>query len=107
MITRLFQAPNTSFFLFGPRGCGKTTWYRNHYKSQSVVFDLLNAELFRELSSNPELLKKRIAADTGHTVFILDEIQRIPELLPVIHSITSEQINLQFILTGSNARNAG
>jgi uncharacterized protein len=104
MLTRLFQAPNTSFFLFGPRGCGKTTWYRDYYKEQCVVFDLLNADLFRELTSNPELLKKRIAADTNHTVFVLDEIQRIPELLPVIHSIISEQKNLQFVLTGSNAR---
>lgn len=104
MLSRQFLAPETSFFLFGPRGCGKTTWYTDHYGAKSAVFDLLDADLFRELTSNPELLKKRIEADTAHTVFILDEIQRIPELLPVIHSLIFQRKELQFVLTGSNAR---
>jgi predicted AAA+ superfamily ATPase len=104
MFRRHFQAPDTNFFLFGPRGCGKTTWYKDHFKEQAVVFDLLNADLFRELTARPELLRKRIEADTSHDVFILDEIQRIPDLLPVVHSLIVERPKLRFVLTGSNAR---
>lgn len=104
MYKRYFRTPETSFFLFGPRGCGKTTWYRNHFGDQSVVFDLLNADIFRELTAQPELLKKRIQADFGHRVFILDEIQRIPDLLPVIHSLIEDRPELRFVLTGSSAR---
>ena len=101
---RYFQAPDTSFFLFGPRGCGKTTWYRDYYGSKAFIFDLLDSDLFRELTARPELLRNRINADAEHTIFILDEIQRIPDLLPVVHSLISELPNLLFVLTGSNSR---
>jgi predicted AAA+ superfamily ATPase len=55
-IKRLLKAPDRSFFLFGPRGVGKTTWLKN-VLAEAVYFDLLESSLFLELSQNPDHLK--------------------------------------------------
>ncbi len=104
MIPRDFTAPDSSFFLFGPRGCGKTTWWRDWYNDRAVAFDLLDATMFRELSANPENLRKRVEADEKQHVYVIDEIQKIPELLPVVHSLIVDYPRLCFVLTGSSAR---
>ena len=54
-IKRLLKAPDRSFFLFGPRGVGKTTWLKN-VLAEAVYFDLLESSLFLELSQNPDHL---------------------------------------------------
>jgi predicted AAA+ superfamily ATPase len=101
-ISRFFRAPQQSFFLFGPRGTGKSTWLKQHYP-KSVVIDLLKPELFRLYSARPERLKELTSGTTEKTI-IIDEVQKIPELLDVVHGLIEEGTGLQFILTGSSAR---
>ncbi len=99
---RFFQDPHHSFFLFGPRGTGKTTWLRQHFRSACAI-DLLSPEAFRSYSARPERLREVVTASGSKTV-IIDEIQKLPELLDVIHQLIEEKLGIQFILTGSSAR---
>ena len=56
MYSRLIQPPkDKSFFLFGPRGTGKTTWVKSHFKT-ALYLDLLEAEIFNDLLANPQRL---------------------------------------------------
>ncbi|HEC15967.1 MAG TPA: ATP-binding protein [Sedimenticola sp.] len=99
---RFFQAPAQSFFLFGPRGTGKSTWLRQHFGSACTI-DLLSPAIFRSYSARPERLREAVAASDSGTV-VIDEIQKIPELLDVVHQLIEEKSGIQFILTGSSAR---
>jgi len=92
---------NQSYFLFGPRGTGKTTWVRSHYP-EAVYIDLLDSQIKNQLLIDPGRLKKYIPEHYNGWV-ILDEIQLVPDLLNEVH----RQIfagNNKFILTGSSAR---
>ncbi len=100
---RLFKAPNSSFFLFGPRGTGKTTALKMIYPDARWV-DLLDAELYRRMQADPNRIRE-YALSEGASTLVIDEVQRVPELLPVIHQIMEgEGRNVKFILTGSSAR---
>ena len=102
MYTRLIKPPeNKSFFLFGPRGTGKTTWVKSHFK-KALYLDLLEAELFNDLLANPQRIENFIPKGFDDWI-IIDEVQRIPELLNEIHRLI-EKCKFKFILTGSNAR---
>lgn len=90
-----------SFFLFGPRGTGKTTWLKKHFKD-AVYLDFLDDNIFRELISRPESLRELIPEDFKGWV-ILDEIQKIPTVLNEVHRLI-ETRKYKFILTGSSAR---
>jgi predicted AAA+ superfamily ATPase len=91
-----------SFFLFGPRATGKTTLVRQQLAGKAFIIDLLDSRYFLRLSSAPHELESLIAA-TPADIFVIDEIQRIPELLNEIHRLI-ETRNLTFLLTGSSAR---
>ena len=93
---------NHSFFLFGPRGTGKSTLIYNIFKKNSYVFDLLDPELEDRFTKNPSELKQIIEALPSKYI-IIDEIQKIPKLLDIVHSLI-EKTNKIFILTGSSAR---
>jgi len=100
MYSRLIQPPpNKSFFLFGPRGTGKTTWVQSNFPN-SVYIDLLEAGLFNDLIANPQRLSNFIPPDFKDWV-IIDEIQRIPDLLHEFQRLM-EAKNYRFILTGSS-----
>lgn len=102
MYHRLLVPPkNKSFFLFGPRGTGKTTWVKAAFPD-SIYLDLLEAKLFNELLADPQRLEKFIPKDHKGFV-ILDEIQRVPELLNEVHRLIENRGD-KFILTGSSAR---
>ena len=102
MYSRLFTPPaHKSFFLFGPRGTGKSTWVRRTFP-QAVYLDLLEAELYLALTANPQRLSRYIPKDFTGWV-ILDEVQKIPEVLNEVHRLIERQ-RLTFILTGSSAR---
>jgi uncharacterized protein len=102
MYTRILQPPKAkSFFLFGPRGTGKTTWVKTTFP-KAVYLDLLDAELFNDLLANPTRLENFIPDKTDAWVAI-DEVQRIPELLNEVHRLI-ESHKHKFILTGSSAR---
>ena len=90
-----------SYFLFGPRGTGKTTWLKQHCQD-SFYIDLLQSSYFTELSAQPDRLEKIIPKNNIDYI-IVDEVQRIPELLNEVHRLI-ENNQYRFILTGSSAR---
>jgi len=90
-----------SFFLFGPRGVGKTEWLRRTFPGD-LYFDLLEARTYSQLLADPTRLGERIPQGYPGWV-ILDEVQRIPELLNEVHRLI-ETRKLRFIMTGSSAR---
>ena len=90
-----------SFFLFGPRGTGKTTWLR-HRLPGALFVNLLQSEFYNRLTANPGFLRQLVLPDhTGWT--IIGEVQRIPALLNEVHDLI-ESRGLGFVLTGSSAR---
>ncbi len=101
-VMRFFQAPRQSFFLFGPRGTGKSTWLKQYYPGAEVI-DLLAPEVFRIYSARPERLREVTRGSKGKTI-IIDEVQKIPELLDVVHELLEDGAGYQFVLTGSSAR---
>lgn len=102
MYERIFHPHgDKSFFLFGPRGSGKTTWLKKNFKS-AVYIDLLEAKNFNDLLAFPGRLEKFIPPNFKDWV-ILDEVQRVPALLNEVHRLI-ESKKLKFILTGSSAR---
>lgn len=102
MYTRLLQAPeNSSFFLFGPRGTGKTTWLKNNFPG-APYFDLLDSELYTDFLARPNRLGAMIPTDEQR-IIILDEVQRVPSLLHEVHRLI-ESRRCRFALTGSSAR---
>jgi uncharacterized protein len=102
MYSRLLKAPEKkSFFLFGPRGTGKTTWVKAKFP-QATYIDLLEDDLFNDFTARPQRLQSFIPPDTNQWV-IIDEIQRVPSLLHEVHRLI-ESKKIRFILTGSSAR---
>ncbi|MBM3198571.1 MAG: AAA family ATPase, partial [Chlamydiae bacterium] len=84
MITiRILRTPHQSFFLFGPRGTGKTTWLKEKFP-KALFINLLEPEEFRIYQSKPERLKETIEANKEKTIIVIDEIQHIPELLSLV-----------------------
>lgn len=103
VIRRLFQDPKQSFFLFGPRGTGKSTWIQTHFQ-EALKVDLLAPDVLRTLNAQPERLRELVSGNPEKKTVVIDEIQKIPELLTVVHSLIEEKKGLQFIMTGSSAR---
>jgi len=102
MYTRTLKpVEDKSFFLFGPRGTGKTTWVKTSYP-EAIYLDLLRSELFTRLISNPSRLEQYISPGYQGYV-VIDEVQRVPELLNEVHRLIEER-KIKFILTGSSAR---
>jgi predicted AAA+ superfamily ATPase len=103
LVTRYFRNPGQSFFLFGPRGTGKTTWLKQYF--QKVFFiDLLEPDTFRIYSARPERLKEISEGQEKGTVIVIDEVQKTPNLLDVVHQLLEMKKGLTFVLTGSSAR---
>lgn len=101
MYPRSIQPSRQSFFLFGPRGVGKTAWLHRQFRD-ALFFDLLDHQVYAELLAAPERLGDRIPR--GHTSWVVvDEVQRVPELLNEVHRLI-ESRRLRFVLTGSSAR---
>ena len=93
-----------SFFLLGPRQTGKSTLLRASVPD-ALFLDLLDAQTFRSLAAAPVLIGERARALKGRCrVVIVDEIQKMPELLDEIHRLMELEKSLRFILTGSSAR---
>lgn len=103
IVNRFFQPGDSSFFLFGPRGTGKTTLLKRDYPN-ALLLDLLEPSLYREFRAYPERLKDFVMANRQVRTIIIDEIQKIPELLSVVHQLIEMKKGWQFILTGSSAR---
>jgi predicted AAA+ superfamily ATPase len=101
---RFFAAPDRSFFLFGPRGTGKTTWLRESLAG-ALWLNLLHPEEFRVLKARPERLREMVlGAPTTQRDVVIDEVQRVPELLDVVHDLIERGPGKRYVLTGSSAR---
>ena len=83
-VSRFFEEHTGSYFLFGPRGTGKSTWLRARHPDAAWI-DLLDAETERNYYTRPERLTEFLQAHAGHRTVVIDEIQRVPQLLPMIH----------------------
>lgn len=96
------DAGNESFFLWGARQTGKSTLLKLKF-ANSIWFDLLLSEEFERLKRNPVLLRETILADSENRTVVVDEIQRIPELLNEVHWLIVNR-GTRFILSGSSPR---
>ena len=109
MVNRIANLSKTnSFFLFGNRGVGKSTLLEGLFHKQNHPwFDLLDPALEKKLSLNPSLLEQILQEEKRKypkgTFVIIDEVQKIPQLLNIVHS-QIEQKHFHFVLTGSSAR---
>jgi predicted AAA+ superfamily ATPase len=99
---RLLKPPEQSFFLFGMRGAGKSTWAR-HLFSDALQYDLLDEGLFQSYLRDPRLFGREMLRIPEGRWIVVDEIQRLPSLLNEVHRFI-ESRGLQFVLLGSSAR---
>lgn len=100
---RGLAAPRQAFFLFGPRGTGKSTWVKQNL-SPSLLIDLLSSATYLEHLKDPSLLKKEVLACSHDTWIIIDEIQKITPLLNEVQDLMENHGYKRFALTGSSAR---
>lgn len=100
---RFFSVPRQSFFLFGPRGSGKSTWLR-HAVADALFVDLLQPDVARELTARPERLRDLVRGAPERSTVVIDEVQRVPDLLSVVHLLIESKDRRRFVLTGSSAR---
>jgi len=100
---RILQAPSRSFFLFGPRATGKSTWLKKSFEHK-LHLDLLRNDVYFSLQSSISAFRERVLAqDPQKTWIIVDEVQRIPSLLNDVHSLIEDE-GYRFALSGSSAR---
>jgi predicted AAA+ superfamily ATPase len=90
-----------SIFLLGPRQTGKSTLVRQAFP-EAAVYDLLEADTFRELTARPEYIRQTLSPQ--QRFLIVDEIQKLPALLDEIQLLIDRNKQLRVILTGSSAR---
>ena len=86
----------------GPRGTGKSTWLAREL-DDALTLDLLNPDIHRRFLARPELLLDWLAANWDGQDVVIDEVQRVPELLSTVHQCIENQ-KIRFVLTGSSAR---
>ena len=104
VVERMLDLPallqKKSHFLLGPRQTGKT-FLVQHTLSNARVYDLLDHSVYLALSQNPARIAQELGAKDR--IVVIDEIQRLPELLNEVHRLI-ESRGLRFLLTGSSAR---
>lgn len=104
-VMKLDLPKGQSAFLWGARNTGKSTFLKQHYP-ESIYYDLLNTDVAYRLRIKPALLREELShapQDKLNLPIIIDEVQKIPELLDEVHWLI-ENKNLSFILCGSSAR---
>ena len=99
---RLTRPPGQSFFLFGVRGAGKSTWARQTFPDAAYV-DLLDERLYQDLLADASLFGQSIGHLAPGDWVVVDEVQRLPALLNEVHRLI-ETRRLRFALLGSSAR---
>ena len=105
MYERIFDIENQldeAMFLFGARQVGKSTLLQDRFKD-AVYYDLLIPSIRKSFKRNPDLLREALSSKPEGTLVIVDEIQKVPELLDLVHWLMVNK-GLRFILSGSSAR---
>jgi predicted AAA+ superfamily ATPase len=102
MLNRIIQVPEQSFFLLGPRGGRKSTWLRTAFPDAFVI-DLLSEETYQRLLANPGQFADELRTVSTSRWVIVDEVQRLPNLLNEVHRFIEEK-RLTFVLCGSSSR---
>lgn len=100
---RFIREPSGSFFLFGPRGTGKSTWLEQRF-ADALWVNLLEPDVHRQFAARPERLAELLGGSSGKKTVVIDEVQRVPDLLTVVHQYLERKEGFRFILTGSSAR---
>lgn len=107
MLTRSVNLPkNHSFFLFGARQTGKTTLLGRVFSAEMTkTYSLLRGEDYTRFMANTALFREEVLAlPDAVSHVIVDEVQRVPELLNEIHELLNQGCPKKFIITGSSAR---
>ncbi len=103
---KLNLPPGKSAFLWGARKTGKSTFLRQRFP-KSLWFDLLDTDLFFQFTKRPALFREQILAEADtqrlKRPIIVDEVQKVPQLLDEVHGLIEEK-GFQFVLCGSSAR---
>jgi predicted AAA+ superfamily ATPase len=89
MFPRLLQPARTAFFLFGPRGTGKSTWLRRTFP-QALTVNLLPPATALRFERNPAAFRDEILAASPDRWIVVDEVQRVPQLLDEVHFLIEE-----------------
>lgn len=103
MFTRSLKPPRTSFYLFGPRGTGKSTWIRSRFQDALVINLLAPENVVRYERDSTQFRMEVLARPTSDWI-VLDEVQRVPKLLDEVHFLMEEAGYKRFVLSGSSAR---
>lgn len=99
---KILDATTDSVFLWGARQVGKSTLLQRLFP-ESRIYDLLKSDEYARLSRRPQLLREELDHLGYETLVIIDEIQKIPQLLDEVHWLIVNR-NIRFILCGSSAR---
>lgn len=102
-VPRFFDPGLDHFFLLGPRGTGKTLWTQHRFPD-ALRIDLLDPAVHREFAARPERLREIVEGSPGRPQVVVDEVQKLPELLEVVHLLIEQKTGQQFVLTGSSSR---
>ena len=100
---KFFRLPAGHSFLFGLRGTGKSTWLHSALPN-AVWVDFLSAAQQRLYAARPERLRELVAANPGTDDLVINEVQRVPELLTVVHQLIERPECPRFVLAGSSSR---
>ena len=104
MYARSTTLPEISFFLFGPRATGKSTWLRQNFKD-AYWKNLLLDDDYLPLLGNGSLFREEVEALPPSSWVVVDEVQRIPSLLNEVHDLIARYGDrYRFALSGSSAR---
>jgi len=107
MIQRIAQLPEQqSFFLFGPRQTGKSSLIQSLFGADSWTVNLLQSDEYSRYAKHPGQFRLDVAEKirAGLRRFVLDEVQRLPELLNEVHALIEQYPECRFVMLGSSAR---
>lgn len=105
MYHRIFDVENRldkAMFLFGARQTGKSTLLKERFP-KAIYIDLLKSDVRNRFKQHPEEFRESLLRYPPETLVIVDEIQKVPDLLDEVHWLMVEK-GLWFILSGSSAR---
>lgn len=96
------KGPKEHYFLWGPRQTGKTTLLKAQHP-EAMWIDLLKAEEYKRYLDSPEFLRRTALTLPENSWIVIDEVQKVPQLLDEVHWLIENQ-HVNFALCGSSAR---